>query len=245
MNNNYLNDNEKKVLTSLYRLEEGSVAKISKDTLINRTTLYPILENLANNGLVSKVKLEGKTIFQPISEVDFIEWAKRKELEIKKINESLLNWVKTQTKSSKSSLITDVKYFEGHEGVKTLLNDTWRENPQKIIYSLTDYEKAYGAMEKFFREEYFPQRINHGVKVVSLSTESIIGKKEAKEAEKFLREVRFIKLSRDFDIEINIYNDKLALIAYDKKNPSGVLIKNEKIAEAMKNIFEYLWKTAK
>jgi sugar-specific transcriptional regulator TrmB len=240
--NTYLNDNEKKVLASLYGLKDGSVANVAKDTLINRTTLYPILENLTVKGLVSKIKLEGKTIFQPIDSSDFEDWAKRREQEVRETNRTILEWIKNKNKKEKVSLITEVKHFEGHEGVKNLLNDTWRNNNEKLIYSLTDYEKAYDAMEKFIREEYFPARIRHGVKVKSLLPESKIGRVELKTAKEMLREMKFIKFSRDFDIEINVYDDKVALIAYDKKNPSGVLIKNEKIAEAMKNIFEYLWK---
>jgi sugar-specific transcriptional regulator TrmB len=82
----YLGEKEKQVLASLYKLEDCSVAKIAKDTLINRTTLYPILENLFEKGLVSKIKIENKTVYQPISSEDFKIWADRKEREFRNID---------------------------------------------------------------------------------------------------------------------------------------------------------------
>ena len=57
-----------------------------------------------------------------------------------------------------------------------------------------------------------------------------------------LREMKFINLFRDLNIEINIYGDKVSIVAFDEKKPTGVLIKNKKISLAMKEIFEYLWR---
>ncbi len=240
-----LSENEKKVLASLYRLDECSVGKIAKDTFINRTTLYPILENLAGKGLVSKIKLEGKIIFQPISPEDFRNWAKRKEREFQKNNTGLEKWIGQLNKGKKTSLASEIKYFEGFDGVKNLYADTWRENNEKLIRAITDYEKAYETMNDFFRNEYFPTRVRHGVKVLNLLPRSKAGEDDLKNEKKYLREMRFINLLKDLNVEINIYDSKMAIVAFDKKRPSGVIIKNQKIAEAMKNIFEYLWKTAR
>jgi sugar-specific transcriptional regulator TrmB len=241
----FLNDNEKKVLASLYSLEDGAVNRIAKDTLINRTTLYPILEKLAEKGLVSKIKIEGKIRFQPIAKEEFFLWAERKEKELKENNKELLNWINHQSENKKISLASEIKYFEGLEGVKSLYADTWRENREKVIYAITDYKSANENMGYFFQKDYFPTRIRHGVWVKTLIPESVEGRRDLKTAKEMLREMKFIKLFKDLNIEINIYNDKMAIVAFDKKNPSGVIIKNEKIAEAMKNIFEYLWKRTK
>ena len=242
---NYINDSEKRVLASLYKIEDGSIQKIAKETLINRTTLYPILEKLAGKGLISKIKVEGKIRFQPISRDEFALWAKRKEKELEKNNRELLIWVSEQAKNKKASLFSEMKYFEGIEGIRSLYADTWRDNPKKIIYGITDYHSAYENHEDFFRKEYLPARIGHGVWIKNLIPESTEGRKELKDAKKMLREMKFIKLFKDLNIDVNIYGSKVSIVAYDKKNPSGVIIKNEKIAEAMKEIFNFLWKVAK
>lgn len=239
----YLNDNEKRVLGSLYKIEDFSVQNIAKETLINRTTLYPILEKLAQKGLVSKIKLEGKVVFQPISKEEFELWAKRKEAEIKKNNKDLLDFISLESKNKKTTLVSEMKYFEGLEGIKSLYADSWRDNPEKLIYCLTDYENGYSKMGDFFEKEYFPERIKRQVRIKNLVPDSPEARKHLKTAKAMLREMKIMKLFKDLDIEINIYGQKVSIVAFDRKNPSGVIIKNQKIAEAMKEIFNYLWKS--
>ena len=241
-----LSEKEKRVLTGLYKLDDTTVSKLSKEVLINRTTLYPILERLLEKGLVSKLFIEGTTIYQPISLAEFKEWVKRKEQEAIKGVQDLLAWAESQETAEKNTLLSEIKYFEGFEGVKNLYSDTWRDNKGKTIYAITDYEAAYEVMgDDFFRGNYFKARIRHGVKVKNLLPESGIGKRDLKQTKELLREMKFIKLFKELGIEINIYDDKLSIVAFNKESPSGVLIKNNTIAKAFKNIFEYLWKSAK
>lgn len=241
-NSSYLGEKEKRVLSSLYRLGAAPVGKIAKNTLINRTTLYPILEGLLFKGLVSKLEVEGVVVYQSISLKEFKDWIKRRKLQAANQTQDLLSWVKKQHSQKENSLISDIKYFEGCEGIKSLYADSWRENPEKIIYAITDYKNAYKTMGDFFHHDYFISRINHRVKVVNLLPESAEGKRDLKTAKKMLREMKFIKLFENLNIEINIYGPKVSIVAFDEKNPSGVIIKNQTIANAFKNIFEYLWK---
>ena len=236
---------EKKVLASLYKIGDSTVAEVAKDTLINRTTLYPILEKLLSKGLISKISAEGRVVYQPISQEDFIQWTQRKEKEAQKQATSLSAWIHAQKKNDQPSLISDIKYFEGLEGVKSLYADTWRNNEEKLIYCITDYKSAYEKMGEFFEKEYFPERIKRGVHIKNILPESKIGHDKMKTAKEFLREMKFIKILEDLDIEINVYDNKVAIVAFDKIHPSGILIKNAKIASAMKNIFNYIWKKEK
>lgn len=241
--NEYLNSSEKKVLAGLYKLGRSSVGPLAKETLINRTTLYPILEKLMAKGLVSKLEAEGKVIFNPLTADEFKEWVKRKKQEAVNGAEELLAWSEVQKKSGGNPLISEIKYFEGAEGVKNLYADTWRDNAEKMIFAITDYKSAYQTMHNFFRNEYFPARVRHEVRVKNLIPESSEGRRDMKEAKQMLREMKFIKFFEDLGIEINIYDSKVAIVAFDAKKPSGVIIKNEKIAGAFKNIFNYLWKS--
>ncbi len=240
-----LNEKEKRILEVLYKLKNAPISKISKETLINRTSLYPILDKLLAKGLISKLTIEGKIFYQPIAIGEIKDWVKRREEEFKQESQSLLNWSKQIKNSKTNSLFSDIKYFEGFDGVKNLYSDTWRDNKDKMIYAITDYKGAYECMKDFFKKEYFKDRVSHGVWIKMVSPESVEGRNELKEAKEMLRNIKFLKIFEDLNIEINIYDSKLAIIAFDKKNPSGVLIKNEKIANAFKSIFEHLWKSVK
>jgi sugar-specific transcriptional regulator TrmB len=244
MENNFiLSEKEKKILTSLYKIGEASVWRIAKDNGINRTTIYPLLEKLIEKGLVSKVGTNKKDIFRSISKEDLKSWTKKRTKQIEKENQQIIELA--ENKNKKPSLLSEVSYFEGLNGIRNLYADSWRDNKEKKIYCITDYESAYKNLGSFFEKEYFPARLRHNVKVKNLIPESKEGREKMKTAKEMLREMKFIKIFENLGIEINIYDSKTSIILLDKKKPSGVIIKNEKIAEAMKNIFDYLWKTAK
>jgi len=237
---------EKNTLSALYKNGASSVSSLAKNTLINRTTLYPILENLVSKGLVSRVKLEGRIIFQALPIEELRAWADRKKQEAVEATNDLVKWAKKQEKGEKNSLLSEIKYFEGLDGVMNLYHDTWRNNKEKKIYALTDYERAYAVVgEAFLRDDYFKQRVARGVKVQSLLPDSKIGRKDLKTAKELLRDMRFIDLFKELGIEINVYDDKVAIFAFDTTRPSGVLIKNSIIAKAFRNILQYLWSTTK
>ncbi|MDH4358376.1 MAG: hypothetical protein OEV37_00290 [Candidatus Berkelbacteria bacterium] len=240
-----LSEKEKKVLSGLYELSRATVWDLSKEVGINRTTLYPILEKLLERGLVSKLSVEGHTVYEPILYKDFKRWISRERKKAKDAANDLLRWVDAQEKNSAPALLSDFKYFEGHGGVEALYADSWRENKGKIIYCITDYKAALTTMGDFFNNEYFPDRVSRGVCVKNLVPESALGRSELKRKKELLREVKFIDIFEDLGIEVNIYDDKISIVAYDKKLPSGVLIKNAKIAEALRKIFEYLWRENK
>jgi sugar-specific transcriptional regulator TrmB len=242
-----INDKEKIILQTLYKQGNSptGINKLSKETLINRTTLYPMLEKLAHKGLVSRFIFEGKTVFQAISIEGLKELMVRKEKEFKKNSENILSWAKAAKSTENNSLLSNVKYFEGFDGVKDLYSDTWRENKDKMIYAITDYKSAYECMKDFFKEDYFKTRVKYGVRIKNLLPESEEGKRDLSGAKGLLREMKFIKIFQDLNVEVNIYDSKLSIIAFDKKNPSGILIKNDKIAGAFKNIFEYIWEKTK
>ncbi|MFA6486546.1 MAG: hypothetical protein WCT40_04235 [Candidatus Magasanikbacteria bacterium] len=241
-----LEDSEKRVMSGLFKLKIASVAQLAKETLINRTTLYPILERLLGWGLTTKVNIAGKQMFQAITLAQFEDWVKRWQEDGQSKAKSLLNWARAQAQTDDDSLFSEIKYFEGAEGVKNLYGDTWRDNQGKMIYAITDYAQAYAALGyDFFKQDYFLTRVKHGVRVKNLLPDCADGRRDLKDAAALLREMKFIKLFEDLGIEVNIYDDKIAFVTFDKKRPSGILIKNKKIAAALKNIFEYLWSETK
>lgn len=156
----------------------------------------------------------------------------------------LLDWAEHVSDKKVDTMLSEVTYFEGFDGMESLYADTWRDNPDKEIMAITDYQSAYEKMEDFFRKSYFPQRVKHDVVVKDIIPDSKIARSEVPMASELKRDMRFIDIFENLDIELNIYNDKVSIAAFDEKKPSGVLIKNKRIAEAMKKIFNYMWQSA-
>jgi sugar-specific transcriptional regulator TrmB len=239
-----LTKKEQRILACLYQVKHCTVGRLAKETIINRTSLYPILERLIEKGLVSAFVQDGVTIYEPIEPELFKEWLKKKKREVIDQTTQLEDWLdQAATSKQTPSLVSKIKYFEGFDGVKAMYADTWRNNKNKMIYAITDVRAAVSTMGKFFYNEYMPTRMAHKVRVKDIMTENKEGRHEVEVTSKYLREAKLAKgLFENLGVEINIYDNKLAIAAYDKEKPCGVIIENEKIANAMKNIFEYLWK---
>jgi len=238
---NTINSREKTVLGKLFELGETTVNQLAKETLINRTSLYPILEKLLEKGLVSKIQMDGRTFFRAISEEDFFRWIENSKKKAEAEASELGHWIKSQKENSDGSLASEVSYFEGEEGVKNIFADTWRNNPEKVIYGFTDYDEALDTFGEFFLKSYIPQRIKHGIKFQGIIPESERAKKEAGKQKQRNNSLRMLKSLQKLGIEINIYDSKITLVDFNKKKPSGIIIKNEKIAKALKKIFDYMW----
>lgn len=240
-----INSKEKRILGALYKLGDAPISKIAKETLINRTALYHTVESLLNKGLLTKIKKEGGAYFQPLPLSTYEDWAKRQIASVSSQTNDLKEWLENQG-DQLPTLYSDIRYYEGIEGVENLYNDSWRDNNEKMIYAITDYDKAYETFNDFMEKEYFPYRIKNGIQVRSLIPKNAVtGKRDVARSKELLRDMRFINLFKNLGIEINIYGPKVSIVAFDKIKPSGVIIKNEIIAKAFKGIFEYLWNDAK
>jgi sugar-specific transcriptional regulator TrmB len=238
-----LNEKEQRVIACLYQTYPCNVSRLSKEVAINRTSLYPILDKLVQKGLVSVHDHDGVSLYTPIDPRAFKEWLERRKQAIESQTNALASWIdETVSRDKAPSLVSKLRYYEGFNGLRNLYADTWRDNPEKMIYAITDVKAAVETAKDYFHDEYMPARVAHGVFVKDIMTESPEAEHEVDVTDQHLREARLAKgLFENLGIEINIYGNKLAIAAYDKEKPTGVIIENEKIAAAMKNIFEYLW----
>lgn len=237
-----MTNKEKVVFEVLASMGAVSASQIAKASSLNRTALYHTLRLLINKGLVFQVKKNDTTLFQAVNLEDFSLWTKKR---IKEFEEVANKITSSYSRVNHPVLHSGIRYFEGGEAVKKLYNETWRENTDKKIMAITDYKKAYETMGQFFNEEYFPLRVKSGVKVQSLLSLGAYAKNDMSRASELLRDMRFSDVLKDLGIEINIFDDKVAIVAFDKKSPMGMIIKNTIISKAFKKIFTYLWDNSK
>lgn len=240
---NLLNAKERRVLESLFKLGKSSVNEISKDTLVNRTALYHPLDSLSRKGLVTCVEKNKVSFYEAIPIDQYEVWANKK---LASFTDSIATDIKTFSsikKDRSDSLYADVKYFEGFEAVKNLYADTIYNNKENQLYSITDYEKGYATLGPWVRDEYLPERVKRGVRVKNLVPDSAFGRKYIATANELLRDICFVDLFKDLGIEVNLYDEKIAIVSFDEHHPVGIIIQNKIITKAFREIFNYIWKT--
>ncbi len=239
-----LTDKERRVLEALFKLGQSPVQMIARETLINRTALYHTLTSLLKKGVLTKIEKDKVSYFEAISLEQYEKWAKSKITRLNEQTQADIEKLSSIKSDKKLSLYADVKYFEGFESVKSLYADTIYNNKEKMLYAITDYDAGYGTLESDWLEnEYLAERVKKGIVVRNIVPNTPLAHKYISSASSMLREISLVNFFNDLGIEINLYDNKMAIIAFDKKHPIGVIIQNEIISKAFKEILRYIWES--
>ena len=220
-------------------LEMGGATaySIAKKVGLKRPTVYDILSQLLNEGLVYKSLKANKKYYFPADPARLLKKAKEKEENIKAILpelESLYNAPKIKP---------TIKYFEGKEGIKEMYNDSLKslKKGDEILGYVGE-----GVLQHLpkFSDEYIAERVAKGIRFRGIyKKEKGILEYMAKNQEQ-LRTVRLLD-PRDFPVnnETNIYGNKIAIASYGKEM-FGMIIESEEITRAQRAIFELAWRGA-
>lgn len=216
-------------------------SRIAKDARLNRTTTYGVLKELVEKGLVSKVRAQSATNYQAISPEllpDYI--AKRREDLVEKEKELRAAIPQLLLLRSKAHVLPKVQFFEGEEGVKQAYEDTLENNPERFLRDVTGVEALYEKFDVSWLNYYLDKRTRLGIRCVDIAPESDSSRKTRAEDEKYLRTTKFLPPQYFFDAEFAIYGDKVGIFSYAKENPVAIIVQDETIAHAMKQLFDFI-----
>lgn len=236
-----LSESEAKIYCSALALEEATVDKIALHADANRTSSYPVLERLKKLGLISQGKKKKKTVYRAVRPEKFFELLEEK----KEAVASILPDLKSLFEISRGR--PDVNFFEGEEGLKTVLNNILNE--AKEICILGDGESFINAIPGW-TEAYVKKRAGKNIKVKIILKASPYAVKSIKnisatdsEINKSLQ-VRMLPESYKINYSgFDIYNNKVVLYSFEKNN-HAVVIESGMINQLMKSIFEILWEVS-
>lgn len=244
-----LSKSEAKIYTGLLSLGHQPVSVISKRVGLNRTSTYSILRSLAKKGFVAFYNKSGMTYFvanDPNCLVSYID-SKCRTYDYFR-NELLLlvpRYRELMNEYSFSKPI--VTYYEGLEGVKHVMYDalTAKDNCLACLC----LHKWFQSGLKDFLIEYKDFRTS--TKQIPLSAivpdtpevraffDENYDKKTCLTKVKYLKDPQYHQL---FENEMNIYDDKVAIINLEKGQEFGVIIKSKEISNMQKSIFQLAWK---
>lgn len=227
---------EKEAKVYLACIENGTspVSQIGETAGINRVTTYSILEKLVQKGLVgsfTKKKVKYFTAADP--EVVVEEYEKRaKELK------SALPDLKRLTGETPHP---QIRFFEGIEGIKTIYADTLTSKTEILNYSNSQEIRNQWPS---YDNDYVKKRAKKGIQLRGLAPKDPAGEKVHKDDKKFAREMRLLPEEQfPFTNEINIYDNKVAIISYDNEL-IGMIIESPAIANSQRAIFNMCWQFA-
>lgn len=236
------------VYLSLLKNGKVSVSKISLETGIPRSTIYELLSDLISKGAVMYLTGQAKAIYvaeAPEKLASLVEKRINKSESVKRDLEKYVPLMQSQYSQS-SDILPKVKFYQGDEGLATVLFDCFREK-ELLAMCIEKYPEVNHLEDepKILKEFYFElKRRKIVAKEILQNTQA---NREYKDI--FETDIHKMKLMKD-ELDINlahvdkqIYGDFVAYLSWDSK--IGVIIEDKTIANAERQLFLSLWKKLK
>ncbi len=227
-------------LTYLRLVEKGELSppEVAELTGESRSNAYMILRKLERLGLVEKLEKSKKISYQPLNPIALEQLAEKRKQEASLV-ESQIKHSMPQALSYFYSFTEKpgIRLLQGVEGLKEIYTDTLRT--RKDIYFLRTPAEVQTLGDEYFNL-YKKKRADLGIKTYAFTQDTPAARRFSQE-DKVNKMVRtWLKpAAYDAPVEINIYGDKVAFLAYGE-DIMGVIIQNPPIAEAMRQVFRLM-----
>ena len=231
-----LKPKEAKIYLALLELGEASVVQIAKSAGIKRTTVYNILPDFINRGLVAAT-------FKKKRRVYFIEDPRSLKNDIKEkgnvIDRLMPELLAIQNVIPSKPRIT---FYEGLGGMKDLYQDTLESSKEgETILSYTGLSDFSNLMPEEYADYYIGERVKRKVRARIIASDSSTAKSWKDTGAQDLRDIRIVDNPNfRFNGDMEIYANKVALISY-RENFLGVIIESKEINQMQRAAFELMW----
>ena len=235
-------EKEAQVYMILLELNEALPSTIARKSNLKRPTVYSILEKLQKKGFASHIKRDRLVYFRSISPHFFLE---KEDAHVKDMSSAL-----SDLKASLPDLLSlhqkyaatpQMSVFTGRAGLIQIMEDTLTTKTELLCWANT--ELAFNSLKDYY-PTYIQKKVQKKLWLRGIFCKDPLGEVFKSKGKEELREVYLIsKEDYPFNNEINIYDDKVAIISHEDQ--IGVIIQNQNIADAQRAIFNFAFKYAK
>ncbi len=229
---------EGKIYLALLELGGGYVSGIAKKARTPRVNCYHTLEKLTEKGLVSFVTRDNIRYYSAEPPSKIITSLEERVRYAKGVLPELMSLTNTLTFKPK------IKYFEGEEGIKNIMEDSLTAKSDLLGYSnLKDGGELFGDMIREYSKEKMKRRIKS--RIICPSSPEAFAYTEKYYPKDFpleLIEILFVNPKEFwFEHEVNIYDDKVAVISLNKDEQIGMIFESAVYARSQTAIFNLAW----
>jgi sugar-specific transcriptional regulator TrmB len=224
-----LSDVESKVYVALLRLGKAKAGAVARQADLNRTSTYDGLKRLLEKGLAGYAIEANRKVFSPVDPERLVHFIREKEEDAKELVPSL------SAIYNKPAERRNVTLFHGNKGIKSMFLGFVKERkPMCVLDSESQFTERMPDFAKFFvkQVEKYKIPIRHVVR-------EGVDVKPSKTTQ-----VRYVRRGNQSDAVLNVFGDNISIILWSDP-PEGVVIESKDAAEAFRNYFEIIWKTAK
>lgn len=230
-----LSEKEARVYLAALEVGVSGVAEISKRARINRVTTYDILEKLMQKGMMSSSTKKGTQVFDATDPSIIANDVKQRALDFKNILPDL-------KRLRGDAIHPRVRYFEGIEGIKAVYEDTLTAKTEILNFANSREIRLHWPN---YDKEYVEKRVKKKIYLRGISPLDDHGKMVQSKDKDCFREIRLVPAAEfTFTNEINIYDDKVAIISYKDVPLWGMIIESAEISNTQRDIFKMAWEFA-
>jgi len=219
--------NESKVYLALIKIGSSKAGALAKYAGLDRSSTYNSLNLLLKKGLASYVVIGKTKWFQSSNPNNILSYLNRKVDLAKEVLPELES-IRRETK-----LKENVRLFKGTKGVQTVFEDILHHASENLIFGS---EGQFSKTMPAFAQRFMQQMKKRGIKVKSLVRSSRSDPADTKV-------LRHIPSTTESPVVTNIYGGKIAIVIWSEI-PEAILIENQKAAEAYRDYFNFMWKSA-
>lgn len=235
-----LSDKEARIYRVLMETGIATAGQLIKTSGLKRGITYNILYKLEKQNLIYSFGKKGKTFFQARPPHVLLELAKTGKARIESIENTLKNILPALSSQYKMAVgKPTIRYFEGEEGIKEVFDDIYGPKNEPV-YGCVDLETADATFPSYILKQLIPKRIENRVLACSFVADSPQARAVAGSDKRQLRKTVLLdKKKYPLPAEIDIYEDKIAMLTFARGEFIGIIIDNADLAESLKSVFKY------
>ena len=236
-----LEEKEAQVYLATLELGPTNIQNLAKKAGIKRSTVYEILRNLKNQGLISEA-MQGKRKLIIASSPDKL---KRNIKE----KHNLLNLILPELKSLHNAgpITPKITYYEGREGLREIYMIALEAKNKRADW-VSPIQSVVETVGEDFLEKYVEtkKRMGYWIRSLHITSRQVSTYKylDPITFKKTLRDVRFSPQDIDIPNTIAMWDNKVAIISTQKEG-FGFIIESKDFSISMKMFYELLWNISK
>lgn len=236
-----LSEQECRFYIAALTLGKSPVSKIARESNLNRSSVYTIVEHLAEKGLISRSKRSSGLVITATSPKHLLTLQEEQTDKLAKQVAQLQDlFVVAQAEPG-------VRFYEGPDGLKTVLATILEEAKDICVFGDGDaFRKAVPGWTERYSERRSAQKI-HTRLLLKATSQAVSAAKYLRSSEpdekKAYSKIRLLPEALGVKGGFDVYNNTVILYSFDERNVA-VMVESKMISSMMKAIFEILWEMA-
>lgn len=227
-----LTKNQSLVYLSLLKLGTSTAQAIIKESGMHRAIIYDCLQKLDEISLVTSVIKDYKRYFQAIEPKKLLTYLdEKKEMLLQKLPE-LERMQNMKHKELNASV------FKGREGLKTIHSEMLKEG--KEVFVLGAKGLIFSELP-YFIPNFERERLRKRIKFTLIYDKKEIQNYEKEIINRQLFEGKTFPTGFDTNTVVNIFGNKVAIVSWQEKNPTGFMINDQNVANSFRKWFNFIY----